>query len=148
MIGERSRGFRVGSLHNMFQTTKGLILREVRYKEADRMLTILTESEGKITAKARGALRKSSRTGAATQQLTWSELTLFGNRLVLSCLPRPLGLSLNCARDLLSIRWIDKTRSKKLRDARLFWFRVLLFLYPPKNNCNNCNNCNKIVFHS
>ena len=64
----------------MFQTTKGLILREVRYKEADRMLTILTESEGKITAKARGALRKSSRTGAATQQLTWSELTLFGNR--------------------------------------------------------------------
>ena len=64
----------------MFQPTKGLILREVRYKEADRILTILTESEGKITAKARGALRKSSRTGAATQQLTWSELTLFGNR--------------------------------------------------------------------
>ena len=49
----------------MFQTTRGLILREVRYKEADRILTILTESEGKITAKARGALRKSSRTGAA-----------------------------------------------------------------------------------
>ncbi len=55
-------------------------MREVRYKEADRILTILTDSEGKITAKARGALRKSSRTGAATQQLTWSELTLFGNR--------------------------------------------------------------------
>ncbi len=64
----------------MFQTTRALILREVRYKEADRILTILTESEGKITAKARGALRKSSRTAAATQQLTWSELTLFGNR--------------------------------------------------------------------
>ena len=64
----------------MFQTTKGLILREVRYKEADRILTILTESDGKITAKARGALRKSSRSAAATQQLTWSELTLFGNR--------------------------------------------------------------------
>ena len=64
----------------MFNTTKGLILREARYKEADRILTILTESDGKITAKARGALRKSSRTAAATQQLTWSELTLFGNR--------------------------------------------------------------------
>ena len=64
----------------MFQTTRGLVLREVRYKEAGRILTILTETEGKITAKARGALRKSSRTGAATQQLTWSELTLFGNR--------------------------------------------------------------------
>ncbi len=64
----------------MFQTTKGLILREVRYKEADRILTILTESEGKLSAKARGALRKSSRTGAATQMLTWSDLTLFNNR--------------------------------------------------------------------
>lgn len=64
----------------MFNTTRGLVLREARYKEADRILTILTESDGKITAKARGALRKSSRTAAATQQLTWSELTLFGNR--------------------------------------------------------------------
>lgn len=64
----------------MFNTTKALVLREVRYKEADRILTLLTESDGKITAKARGALRKSSRTAAATQQLTWSEMTLFGNR--------------------------------------------------------------------
>ena len=64
----------------MYQTTKALILREVRYKEADRILTLLTESDGKLTAKARGALRKSSRTAAATQQLTWAELTLFGNR--------------------------------------------------------------------
>ena len=64
----------------MFQTAKGLILREVRYKESSRILTILTETEGKITAQARGALRKTSRSAAATQQLTWSELTLFGNR--------------------------------------------------------------------
>lgn len=64
----------------MFKTTKALVLREVRYKEADRILTLLTESDGKLTAKARGALRKSSRTAAATQQLTWSELTLFFNR--------------------------------------------------------------------
>lgn len=64
----------------MFQTTKALVLREVRYKEADRILTLLSESEGKITVKARGALRKTSRTAAATQQLTWAEMTLFGNR--------------------------------------------------------------------
>ncbi len=44
------------------------------------MLTLLTESDGRITAKARGALRKSSKTGAATQQLCWSELTIFENR--------------------------------------------------------------------
>lgn len=64
----------------MFQTTKALVLREVKYKEADRILTLLTEDEGKLTAKAQGALRKNSKFGAATQFLTWSELTLFGNR--------------------------------------------------------------------
>lgn len=64
----------------MFTTTNALVLREVRYKEADRILTLLTSSEGKISVKARGALRKGSRMAAATQQLTYSELTLFGNR--------------------------------------------------------------------
>lgn len=64
----------------MFKTTRALILREVKYKEADRILTVLTEDEGKQTVKAQGALRKSSKFGAATQFLTWSELTLFGNR--------------------------------------------------------------------
>ena len=64
----------------MFNTTKALVLREVRYKEADRMLTLFTSADGKITAKARGALRKGSKTAAATQQLTYGEMTLFGNR--------------------------------------------------------------------
>lgn len=64
----------------MFKTLNALVLREVRYKEADRILTLLTDTEGKLTVKARGALRKSSRTAAATQQLTYSEMTLFGNR--------------------------------------------------------------------
>lgn len=64
----------------MFMTTKALVLRELRYKEADRILTLLTEERGKITARARGALRKSSRTAAATQTLCFSEFTLFGNK--------------------------------------------------------------------
>ena len=64
----------------MFKTVNALVLREVRYKEADRILTLFTDTEGKITAKARGALRKSSRNAAATQQLTYSEMTLFGNK--------------------------------------------------------------------
>lgn len=64
----------------MYQTVNALVLREARYKEADRILTVLTDTEGKLTVRARGALRKSSRTAAATQQLTYAELTLFGNR--------------------------------------------------------------------
>ena len=38
----------------MFTTTDALVLREVRYKEADRILTLLTSAEGKISVKARG----------------------------------------------------------------------------------------------
>ena len=64
----------------MFKSTKALVLREVRYKEADRILTLFTAEHGKLTAKARGALRKGSKTAAATQQLTYSEMTLFENR--------------------------------------------------------------------
>lgn len=64
----------------MFKTTKGLILREVKYKEADRILTVLTEDMGKITVKARGALRKGSKLSAATQSLVFSELTMFENK--------------------------------------------------------------------
>lgn len=69
----------VSTVH-MFKTTKGLILREVKYKEADRILTVLTADEGKITVKARGALRKGSKVSAATQLLVFSELTLFENK--------------------------------------------------------------------
>lgn len=63
----------------MFNTTTALVLREVRYKEADRILTLLTASDGRVSAKARGALRKGSKIAAATQQLTFSEMTLFMN---------------------------------------------------------------------
>ncbi len=64
----------------MFKTTRGLILREVKYKEADRILTVLTEDMGKLTVKARGALRKGSKLSAATQSLVFSELTMFENK--------------------------------------------------------------------
>ena len=63
----------------MFLTTKALVLREVKYKEADKLLTVLTASEGKLTVKARGAARKSCKYGAAAQQLCYSDMTLFHN---------------------------------------------------------------------
>ncbi len=64
----------------MYVTTKGLVLRQTRYKEADRILTLLTTDQGKLTVKARGALRKGSRMSAASQELCYGEFTLFGNR--------------------------------------------------------------------
>lgn len=64
----------------MFLTTRGLVLRETKYKEADKILTVLTEDEGKLTANARGVFQKGSKIAAACQLLTFSELTLFENR--------------------------------------------------------------------
>ena len=61
-------------------TTRALVLRETKYKEADKMLTLLTEAEGKLGVKARGALRKGSKIAAATQFLAFSEMTLYGSR--------------------------------------------------------------------
>ena len=61
----------------MFRTENALILREVRFKESDRILTALTADAVKMTLSAHGALSKHSRIAAATQQLTYSELTLF-----------------------------------------------------------------------
>ena len=64
----------------MYMTVHALVLREVKFKEADKMLTVLTQEEGKLSVRARGALRKSCRFGAAAQQLAYSEMTLFVNR--------------------------------------------------------------------
>lgn len=63
----------------MFDTTKALVLRETKYKDADKILTVLTEN-GKLTVKARGALRRGCKYAAASQMLTYSEMTLFNNR--------------------------------------------------------------------
>ena len=65
---------------------KGLVLRETPYKEADVMLSVLTECGGKLSVLARGAKRKGSRVSAAIQLLTYSEFTLYesGGRYTLN----------------------------------------------------------------
>ena len=61
----------------MYLTTKGLVLREVNYKESDKILTVLTAQEGKLTVSARGCRKKGSAIAAASQLLVWSEFTLY-----------------------------------------------------------------------
>lgn len=65
-----------GRVH-MHKTTKGLILREVKYKETDRLLTVLTDDMGKLTVKATASLKKTGKAAAATQLFAFSELTMF-----------------------------------------------------------------------
>ena len=59
----------------MHRIVEGIVLRETDTKEADKILTVLTKSEGKISVIARGARRKNSRIAAASQLLVYSEMT-------------------------------------------------------------------------
>ena len=61
----------------MHIATQGLVLREVNYKESDKILTVLTAEGGKRTVKARGCRRKNSPLAAVAQLLVYSEMTLF-----------------------------------------------------------------------
>lgn len=61
----------------MHATTGGLVLRSVNYKEADQILTVMTEEFGKITLSARGSRRANSRLSAGIQLLCWSEFVLY-----------------------------------------------------------------------
>ena len=64
----------------MHLNTTGIVLREVNYKESDKILTLLTRDEGKLTVSARGCRRKNSPIAAVSQQLCWSDFTLYEYR--------------------------------------------------------------------
>ena len=57
--------------------TRGAVLRETQTKEADKIPTLLTADQGKISVIARGVRRKSCRYAAAAQPLAYSEWTLY-----------------------------------------------------------------------
>ncbi|MDE6107499.1 MAG: DNA repair protein RecO [Oscillospiraceae bacterium] len=57
--------------------TRGLVLREVAYKESDKILTVLLEGQGKATVKAQGCRRKNSPLAACSQLLVYSDMTLY-----------------------------------------------------------------------
>ena len=61
----------------MHITTHALVLREVDYKETDKILTLFTETEGKLTVSARGCRKKGSPIAAGCQLLVWAEFTLY-----------------------------------------------------------------------
>ena len=61
----------------MHITTKALVLRTVDYKETDKILTLFTQDQGKLTASARGCRKKGSAIAAGCQLLAWSEMVLY-----------------------------------------------------------------------
>lgn len=61
----------------MHIVTQGIVLREVQYKESDKILTVLAQGQGKVTVKARGCRRKNSPLAAGSQLLVYSDMTWF-----------------------------------------------------------------------
>ena len=61
----------------MHLTTNGLVIRTVDWRDSDRLLTVMTQDHGKLTVKAQGVRRRSSRFGPAGQLFAYSEMSLY-----------------------------------------------------------------------
>lgn len=59
---------------------KGIIIKEIPYKDNDKILTILTDKLGKISCIARGAKRTNSPILANSQYLVYSEFVLYKSK--------------------------------------------------------------------
>lgn len=64
----------------MFVKIKGLITREIRYKDNDKLLTVVTAERGRLTVRARGVMRLRSPLASACQLYAYSDFTLFENK--------------------------------------------------------------------
>ena len=61
----------------MYLTIRAIVLRVTDYNDRDALLTVLSQSHGKLTIKARGLRRKNSPLVAPCQLLAFAEFTLF-----------------------------------------------------------------------
>lgn len=92
----------------MFLTTEALVLREIDYKDTDKLLTVLTKDNGKMTFKARGLRSGKSRLKSACQLLSYSEFTVndsfrSGYYTITEAEPKQMFLPLRSDLELLSL---------------------------------------------
>lgn len=90
----------------MYFKTDGLVLRETDYKEADKLLTVLTRDRGQLTLRARGVKRKSSPLKSGCQLLAYSEFTVFenqGRHVIDEAVAKEMFLPLRTDIELLSL---------------------------------------------
>lgn len=115
--------------------TAALVLRRVDYGEADRIVTLLTESNGKLTVLARGARRSKQRFGAALEPFGLLEASIsVGRGLATLREATPLrsfpALLTSLAAMAAAGDAIEKTRAlmpEKSPDPELFHTHVELF---------------------
>ena len=56
---------------------KGIVIKEVQYKENDKIVTIMTDKLGKISCMAKGAKKNNSSLLSSSQFLVYSEFLLY-----------------------------------------------------------------------
>ena len=61
----------------MTELVKGIVIRTTDYKDADKMVSLLTADRGKISALCRGVRRKSSKLSAAVTLFTYCSFVLY-----------------------------------------------------------------------
>ncbi len=64
----------------MHHNIKAVVIRSVDYRDADRMLTVLTEHRGTLSIAARGARRKGSVISAISNVFSYADMTVFEHR--------------------------------------------------------------------
>ncbi len=90
----------------MYFTPDGSVLRETAYRDADKLLTVLTPDRGQLTLRARGVRSRRSPLKAACQLLAFSEFTVFENRgrmTLNEAGPKLLFMGLRANLELLSL---------------------------------------------
>ena len=90
----------------MYLKLDGVVLRETEYKDADKLLTVLTRDRGRLTLKARGAKGVRSPIKASSQLLAYSEFTVFEQRgyyTITEAAPKELFMDLRSDLELLSL---------------------------------------------
>ena len=127
----------------MYTKTLGLVLREVEYKDADKLLTVLTRDRGKLTVRARGVRSRSSRLKSGCQLLAYSEFTLFENRNSLVADEALLSLTLNA---LAALSRPDPD-SRKIKAAFEFRAACIAGYTPMLEGCVSCGSENPDRFH-
>ncbi|HPZ05125.1 MAG TPA: DNA repair protein RecO, partial [Clostridiales bacterium] len=63
-----------------FLRTEGIVVREVSTGEADKIITLLTKGQGRVTALVKGGRRPRSRLSAASQVLCYGDWVLYRGR--------------------------------------------------------------------
>lgn len=63
-----------------FLKTRGIVVKEVSTGEADKIITIFTRSQGRISAHSKGGKRPRSKLAAGSQILSYSEFVLYSGK--------------------------------------------------------------------